>query len=220
MFHRYHGKVDLNFAKMLWRLPGDPLPYSIFFGDENQDNCDDEWNEPCIKSNNMNWEQKICNLNNEHVAIAIPDDGDKGVSYICAGPASKIANPLYLKGGHWYQIEGTHSFYQLALSSSPSEVVKAAQRVAHEEIAKAYNKLMWLDYTNNGYVALNNLYVKTNTEYYEGVNWANKANLASDDEALFYYAKAATVFTRSQAHANQLKNALDPPPTNPKELGL
>lgn len=220
MFHKYHGKVDLDFAKMIWRFSGNPLPYSIFFGNKNQGTCDDEWKDSYCKTQDKTWDQKICNLDNEHVAIALPDDGDNGVSYVCTGPASRVAYPLYLRGGHWYQIKGTHSFYQLALASSPSKVVKAAHRVAHECIAKAYNKLMWLNYTVNGYVALNNLYVKANTEYYEGVNWANKANLASDDEALFYYAKAATAFTCSQAHANQLKNILDPPPTSPEDLGL
>ena len=49
--------------------------------------------------------------------------------------------------------------------------MNAAKTVAHHNIAKAYSQLMWLNYSDTGYAALNELYSKANAEYYEGVKW-------------------------------------------------
>jgi hypothetical protein len=140
--------------------------------------------------------------------------------YICTGPAGRVAYPLTPKDSDWYQIAGTHTFYQLALASSPVKVVGTANSQAHSYIAEAYQKLMRLNYTDTGYAALDELYSKANAEYYDGINAYNKGALSSGNEALLYLAQAATAFTRSQAHAKQVYNALVPPATSPNELGL
>lgn len=204
MFTRYLGEVDLDFAKMMWRFPGEILPED--YGPESPD-----WGKHV---------RKICNLDNEKVVISMPDDGDNGVMYICTGPAGRVNYPLS-RGGHYYQIEGTHSFFQLALAADPASVVNTAKRTARRNyIAAAYQKLMWLNYGDSGFEGLNALFTRANAEYHEGNNWADKAVLAEGDEALLYYARAATAYTRSQAYAKQLYNALVPPADDPTDLGL
>jgi len=109
----------------------------------------------------------------------------------------------------------------LTLASSPEKVVSNAYSQARRDISKAYHALSELNYTDTGYAALNEIYSQANTEYYQGVNARNKAQLAeSRNEALLYFSKAATAFTRTQAHALQVYNALVPPATCPEELGL
>ena len=196
MFHNYHGKIDLNFAKMIWRFPGEPPLHPL-----------------------KGRHPTICNLCNAWVGIVLPNDGDEGEIYICTGPAGRIAYPSSNEC-QYYQIAGTHSFYKLTLTSSPAKVVSATRDEAKSYIAEAYQKLMWLSFDDTRYVALNDLYSLANAEYYEGINAYNKGVLASGDETLLYFSKAATAFTKSQAHAKQLYNTLVPPSTRPSELGL
>jgi len=210
MFDRYHGKIDLEFVKMMWRVPGKPPPYP----------WDKKCREAYYATQGEGWDPKIGSLYNERIGIALPDDGDEGVMYICAGPAGRVTHPYIPSGGNYYQISGTHTFYQLALDSTPSKVVEAAKKAAHACIAEAYHELMWLHYTDTGYAALNDLYSIANAEYYEGINWTTKASLASRNEVLLYFGKAATAFTRSQAHAKQVYHALVPPATYPEDLDL
>ena len=105
-------------------------------------------------------------------------------------------------------------------ASNPAGVVGAAKNQSHAYIAEVYQKLMWLNHTDTGYTALNELFSLANTEYYEGINAYNKGALASENTSLLYLAQAATAFTRSQAHARQAYNALVSPSTSPDDLGL
>ena len=73
---------------------------------------------------------------------------------------------------------------------------------------------------STGYAALDDLYSEANAEYYEGNIAFDRALLGSGNEALREFAKAATAFTRSQAHARQVYEALVPQPTSPTDLGL
>jgi hypothetical protein len=79
---------------------------------------------------------------------------------------------------------------------------------------------MYLNFTDTGYAVLNELYSLANAEYYQGKVYFNKGLLADGNEAFYWLAKAATSFTRSQAHAQQVYEALVPAPTSPSDLGL
>ena len=171
MLHKYQGDIDLDFAKMMWRFPSEPTPLP----------CDDECYEAYYATQGEDWNQRICNLDTRFITLGLPDDGDEGKMYICTGPAGRVAYFMVPSGGDYYQIAGTHTFYQLALASSPYSVVSAAKTEAHHCIAEAYHELMWLNYTDTGYAGLNELYSLANAEYYEGVNWTNKGRSASGD---------------------------------------
>ena len=201
MLHNYHGQVDGDFIKMILRFPGDGPPYPPSEG----------------------WETKVLRPSNSRVAVIFPDDGDKGMVHICTGPAGRVipttAARRVTRSAYPY-INGTHTFFRLALAANPKEVVEEAKKTAKEDMATAYAELMAMNYTDTGYAALNDLYTLANQEYYQGNNFYNEALLSSGHDVNFNFAKAATAFTRSQAHAMQLYEALVPAPTSPSDLGL
>jgi hypothetical protein len=203
MLHNYHGLIDVDFAKMMLRFPGDPPP-----------------NPP-----EEGWDAKICRPSNSWVSVSLPDDGDKGIVYICTGPAGKVIHSSTASDGtemrsSYPYINGTHTFFKLTLAAGPREVTAEAKKDAKNNIATAYAELMQLNHFDVGFSALNELYSLANKEYYRGNKFLNKAILASGNKALFYYAKAVTEYTRSQAHALQVYEALVPAPTSPTDLGL
>ena len=203
MLHNYHGHIDVEFMKMMLRFPGDAPPYPPEGG----------------------WDAKVCRPSNSWVSVLLPDDGDDGVAYICTGPAGRVIHSSTASDGEkmrssYPYIKGTHTFYKLTLAANPKEAVEAAQKAASMDIATAYEKLMYLNFIDTGYAALNELYSLANAEYYRGKVDLNKGLLASGNEALYFLAKAATAFTRSQAYAQQVYEALVPAPTSPSDLGL
>jgi hypothetical protein len=203
MLHNYHGEVTVEFAKMMLRFPGDPPPYPPKGG----------------------WDAKICRPTNSWVAVVLPDNGDKGLVHICTGPAGRVIHSSTAANGEKmrtsYQfINGTHTFYKLRLAANPQAVAKAAREMAKNDIAGAYAKLMRLNFQDKGYAALNDLYSLANSQYYRGNIAFNRALLANGSKKLAYFAKATTAYTRSQAHAMQVYEALVPAPTRPADLGL
>ena len=203
LLHNYHGNIDVEFMKMILRFPGNPPPYPPDDG----------------------WDAKICRPSNNWVSVSVPDDGDEGVVHICTGPAgrvihsSKASNGKTMKSTYMY-INGTHTFYQLRLADNPKAVVSQARSDAKNEIANAYKEFMQLSPVDKGYEGVNKIYSIANAEYYQGNQLMNKALLASGNEALILFSKAATAYTRSQAHASQVYEAIIPPPTSPSDLGL
>jgi hypothetical protein len=203
MFHNYHGKIDLDFIKMMWRFIENPHPLSISRGEFN-----------------LKHDEKICLRENMRVAAGCPDDGDHGTVYVCTGPASRVLHPPTDRRRDCFQTAGTHSFYKLTLATSPEKVVVEAKFDAHHCLSEAYRKLMSLKYDDPGYIFLDSLNSLATAEYYDGVNAYHKGVLAEGNTALRYFSQAATAFTRSQAHARQLYNALVPPASKPEDLGL
>ncbi|MGD2246390.1 MAG: C45 family autoproteolytic acyltransferase/hydrolase [Candidatus Aminicenantes bacterium] len=203
MLHNYHGQIDTEFAKMMLRFPGNPPPYPPEGG----------------------WDAKICRPTNLWTAVVCPDDGDRGVAHICTGPVgrvlhSSIASDETIMLPTYQYMKGTHSFYRLTLAATPEKMVLAAKKTASKDIAAAYGKLMFLEYTAPGYAFLQNLYGLAVKEFFQGRNAFNRGLLAEGNERLTFLAEAATAFTRSQAHAQQVYEALVPPPTSPSDLGL
>jgi hypothetical protein len=203
MFHNYHGKIDVEFVKMMWRFNDHPHPYSLKKGEFR-----------------IEGDEKIGHRENMRVAVGVPDEGDKGFVYICTGPAGRILHPPSPRHRDCFQAEGTHSFYKLTLASDPEKIVAAAKDDAHDALAEAYHEFMMLKYSDSGYYFLNALNSLATTEYYEGVHAYQRGILTEGNEALLGFAQAATAFARSQAHARQLYNSLIPPATKPDDLGL
>jgi len=203
LFHNYHGSIDVEFAKMILRFPGNPPPY------------------PPAGS----WEAMFCRPTNLWTAVVLPDDGDKGEAHICTGPAGRVlhasiaSDKSVMKPTYRYPA-GTHTFYRLRLAKGPAELVKAARQAAEEEIANAYGKLMFLNYRDTGYAGLKELYGQAVAESFEGRNEFNRAVLAEGNRALALYARAASLYARAQAHVREVFEALEPAPTSPSGLGL
>jgi len=202
-FHNYHGEIDVEFAKMVLRFPGEPPPFPPAGG----------------------WEAMFCRPTNLWTAVVLPHDGDEGVAHICTGPPGRVLQASIAGDGRvmrptYRYAAGTHTFYRLRLAKGPGELVKSAHDAAEEEIANAYGKLMHLNYRDTGYAALKELYGKAVAEMFEGRSTSNRADLATGNSALALYGRAASLYARAQAHAREVYEALEPAPTNPLDLGL
>jgi hypothetical protein len=203
LFHNYSGNIDVEFAKMILRFPGSPPPYPPEGG----------------------WQAMFCRPTNLWTAVALPDDGDKGEVHICTGPAGRVIHGSVASDGSvmeptYRYVAGTHTFYRLRLAAGPAELVEAARAAAEEEIANAYGKLMFMNYRDAGYAGLKDLYGKAVAESFEGRNIFNRALLAEGKPSLLFYARAASLYTRAQAHAREVYEALVPASTSPSDLGL
>lgn len=201
MLNNYHGEITADFAKMVTRFPGEGPPYPPDGG----------------------WETKILRPSNSRVAVVLPDKGDKGLAYICTGPAGKvIPATVNARGGRPFDpyINSTKTFFRLRLTASPQKVAEKAKGDAKEDMGTAYSKLMYLDYTYPGYNDLKDLYSLSTKEYYRGCSYLPKAILNEGRESLLFFSEAVTSFTRSQSHAQQVYEALIPPATSPIDLKL
>jgi len=203
MLHNYHGQVDVEFMKMMLRFPGNPPPFPPADG----------------------WDAKICRPTNGWVSVVVPHDGDEGVAHVCTGPAGRVIHSSIASDGedlrsNYQYVDGTHTFYRLRLAADPKVVVDQARDDAKDDLATAYTELMQLNFRDTGYAALEDLYSQANAEYYQGNVAFDRATLSGGNESLRHFAKAATAYTRCQAHAMQVYEALVPPPTSPSDLGL
>ena len=140
-----------------------------------------------------------------------------GNSVVGRGKGGGVAYPVDLSGNS-FPTGATHAFYEVTLGSSPATVVGAAKSAASSRLAEAYDKLMWLNYIDTGYEALNELFSLANSEYWQGSIAYNKGLLTGGNEMLLYFSESATAFARSQAHAKQVLHSFVPPATCPSDL--
>ena len=203
LLHNYHGRIDLDFAKMILRFPGEAPPYPPENG----------------------WDAMFCRPSNLWTAVVRPHDGDEGIAHICTGPVGRVLHASLASDGSvmrptYHYAAGTHTFYRLRLAAGPDALAAAALTAAEEEIAAAYEKLMFLNFRDTGYTGLSALYGKAVEESQLARNRLHQARLAAGGRALALYARSASLATRCQAHARQVFEALVPPPTSPSDLGL
>ncbi|MBN2415724.1 hypothetical protein JXO52_07770 [bacterium] len=203
MLHNYAGDIDREFMKMILRFPGNPPPWPPANG----------------------WSAKICRPTNSWVSVSEPDDGDEGCVHICTGPAGRVIHSSIAFSGEpmrstYQYIDGTHTFYTLRLKTDPLQVSEAARGDAKRSIARAYREFMQLTPRDAGYGVCKALFGEANREYYRGQLALNKAQLASGRDAVRLFSEAATGYTRAQAKAEALYEALVPPPSSPSDLGL
>ena len=207
MLKQYRGKVNLDFAKMLFRFRG-KMPH-------------DPWDTVEYRATKARAWETPGSLAESFVTIGMPASGATGVMYVCTGPAQRVGSP-YEAGpaDDLTLIAGTNTFYALPLAANPDTMLGETQATAKRDIAWAYQRLMWKNYGDAGFEGLNALFTKANIEYYEGANWASKASAATGNDKLLYQANAATCFTRADAHGQQISEALVRPPVRPRDLGL
>ncbi len=211
LFTNYRGKVDLEFAKMIYRFGGSPPPYSL----------DASAYQDYLATEGKGGDPRIANPLSAIVTISQPDKGDKGAIHVCTGPASRGSYALFPgAAGIDYQIDNTYTFYRLTLVSDPSKIAGNAQSDAKASITKANDQLVKLALADPLYWDLSQRLSLAKTEYYEGLDWQNRAKLAKGNEALLNFSKAATAFAMCQAHSQQVYEAQVPPAMSPTDLGL
>jgi hypothetical protein len=203
MLHNYHGQIDGEFAKMILRFPGEAPPEPPAGG----------------------WDAVFCRPSNLWTAVVTPHKGDQGIARICTGPAGRVLHASQASDEStmhpaYQYVDGTHTFYQLRLAATPLETAEDARNKAKQSISEAYRELMYLNFNDSGYAALESGYGRANAEYYAGRDALHRAELSSGNQTLAWLSLAATFFTRCQAHAAQVKEALVPPAASPSGLGL
>ena len=209
LFHNYHGQVDLNFAKMLWRFTGDAPYYPTI--------------EAAVadfdKSQGKLWNGKASETGNSMVGILQPDKGDNGIIHVSHGSAARQAEP------HWtglllYRIAPTYTFYELKLAANPEKVMTAARARAMFDQYYANKELRKLTYKDVAYAPLDALFNKAVTEWQKGQFYQDQAREGRGNEAALNWAKSIRSFTKCQAYARQVFESLVPPPARPEDLGL
>jgi hypothetical protein len=193
LLHNYHGEVDLDFAKMTWRFPA--------------------------QTPDGGFEIRICNLNSSLLGIVVPDDGDEGVYYVSSGCPARVAYTSS-PSAHSFLVAPTFSFYQLQLAAGPDKVTTSAMYRAQHDLHHANQELRKLTYWDFPYAPLDDIYNKAVIEWYKGSFYQSRAMKTTGHEYIYELSKATRAFTRCQAFAGQVSNALVPPATSPEELGL
>ena len=209
--HHYHGQINLDFVKMMWRFTTRPPLYPTL---EKADAVYD-------RTKGEGWDQTIGSLFNALVGIMIPDNGDEGLYHVSSGRAASVAYS-HRPGGHYYPIAPTHSFYELELAPSPKDLTDAAKNRAQYELYYANQELRKLTYSDVAYAPLDALFNRAATEWYKGQYYIGKllTGKAGGNETVYKWGKAVRAFTRCQALAKQVYESLVPPPTRPDNLGL
>jgi len=210
LFHNYCGEVDLDFAKMMWRFQGPPLPYASI----------EEAVEDYERSQARLWNAHICQTGNAMVGILQPDDGDEGLLHVSHGCAARgVDSPTYA-GGVVVRLRPTYTFFELKLASSPADVCRAAQTRARYDLWNAYQELEKTDYSDVRYAPLDEILNRAVIEWQKGWFYTDEARETRRDEAVIGWASAIRCYTRCQCYARQVYHAFIPPARRPEDLGL
>lgn len=200
-----HGKVDLEYVMMMWRNPGNPPAYPTI----------EEAIDAYVVNGGKGWDIKIGSLYNSLVGIVAPDNGNEGLYYICNGSAGRIVHP-YAPTAFRYAIAPTYTFYKLKLASNPEEVAISARVHAQHGLYYASTELRKLNYLDNGYAALDEIINDALKEWFKGeyVLGLAVSNKENATESLYNYAKSTRCYTKCQALAQKVFDALVPPATS------
>lgn len=209
MLHYYRRNIDLEYVKMMWRFSTKAPEYSSL----------EEADKAYYVKQGNGWEQTIGNLYNATVGILQPDNGTEGIYHASWGCSGYRAFP-FSPGKHYYPENQTFTWYEIKLDKSPENVIKAARDRAQYDLYYANQELRRLTYHDNAYVPLERIYNKAAREWYKGDYYLEVLNCDQENIAINNLSRALRCFTRSQALARQVFNALKVPPCYPEDLGL
>lgn len=176
----YQGKIDLEFLKMMYRNPGTP---------------------------------GLGNHTNNRVVIAMPDNGNKGLAYVCTGSVNRNPTIYYPMIAAWsiaLPVNATYSFFELALMESPAKIVSAAQKTAEKYLIRTHVELNKKNYSNPEFAPLSAILSEAKSEYFKGIAAEANAISTKDRQSLYYFSRAATAYTKSQALAEHVYEELVP----------
>jgi hypothetical protein len=224
LFKDYHGLIDLDFMKMVWRFRSGPVPL--------QSNPD-AWQKEAAahfrkdyKEGNCEWWTTIGHVTNAYVTITIPEEKLYFLSTTYPAKEPTIPNPMSFHGARWLA-HATRGFYRLQLGDSPAAVMKAAKYQAETDLFFAERELRKLNFHDPAYAPLDEIFNQAVIEWTKGDFWRGPDSIGftitkkpPEEEGIYYYSKATRAFLRCQLLARKVYNALVPPATNPSDLGL
>jgi hypothetical protein len=91
---------------------------------------------------------------------------------------------------------------------------------AQHDLHYANQALRKLTYWDTPYAPLDEIYNRAATEWFKGGYYQGLALKTTGNECIYNLSKATRSFTRCQAFAGQVYNALIPPATSPEDLEL
>jgi hypothetical protein len=220
LFMDYHGQIDLEFMKMVWRYRSTPLPVRAH---------PDVWEKKALahyKDGGCEWWTTLGHITNAYVTITVPEDRLYLLSTTYAARQPTLSHPKGFHGARWLA-DATRAFFSLKLATSPVEVMKAAKYQAEIDLFLAERELRTLDYENPAYAPLDEIFNQAVIEWTKGDFWQGPDSSSftltkkpPEEMGIYYWAKATRAFVRCQLLARKVYNALVPPATKPSELGL
>lgn len=223
LFSDYHGQIDLEFMKMVWRFHSDPLPVNA---------PPDVWEEKAMayySGGGCGEWATLGRVTNACVIITVPADKLYFVSTTYPGQQPTLSNPRGFHGpdGTRWLAHATRAFYRLKLGSSPAEVMQAAKYQAETDLFLANRELRKLSYHDPAYAPLDAIFNQAVIEWTKGDFWRGPDGIGDtltkkppEEEGVYYWSKATRAFVRCQLLARKVYEALVPPPTKPSDLGL
>jgi hypothetical protein len=209
LLHNYHGKIDLEFAKMMWRFVGPQPEYPTL----------EEADAVYWPKQASGWDTYICDQQNAMVGIGVPDDGSEGLYYVSNGCMARFASPWEPRG-HYYRVAPMYAMYELKLASTPADIIEAAKIRAQYNQYYASRELSKLYYSDVEYAPLNEVFDQAAREWISGCWYQDLAVATSGNDSICNWGRSLRAFTRCQVFAKHVYNALVPPPNNPDDLGL
>jgi len=220
LFSDYHGQIDLEFMKMVWRFRSAPLPVKA---------RPDEWEEKAMahfKKGGCEWWTTLGHVTNAYVTIAIPEDKLVFISQSYPARIPTLSHPLGYHGARWVPY-ASRAFFRIKLGSNPAGVMKAAKHQAETDLFIAERELRKLDYHDPAYAPLDVLFNQAVIEWTKGDFWRGPDGVEftltkkpPQEKGIYYWAKATRAFIKCQLLARKVYNALVPPATKPSDLGL
>ncbi len=209
MLHNYHGHIDLEFAKMMWRFPSTEPPYPSI----------EEAEQVYMETLGAGWDHHIANLSNSSPGIGIPDKGNGGLWYVSQGPLVRFSN-VHSPGNRHVHINPTYTFYEVTLDENLEKAVAAAGTRAHYDLYYANRELSKLTWFDVAYAPLRELLDKAVEEWIRGEYYTAMAKKSEGQQSVLDLGRAIRGYTSSQAYAKQVFEALLAPPSKPEDLGL
>jgi hypothetical protein len=209
MLVNYHGQVDLEFAKMMWRFPSTEPPYPTI----------EEAEAVYMETLGAGWDHHIANLSNSAPSIGVPDNGNNGLWYVSQGPLVRFSNPQS-PGNRHVHINSTYTFYEVKLDETLAKAVAAAGTRAHYDLYYANRELSKLTWSDVAYAPLKELLNKAVEGWIGGEYFTQLAEKSEGNESVLNLGRAMRGYTNAQAYAKQVFEALVQPPAKPEDLGL
>ncbi len=210
LFHNYHGSVDFQFAEMIWRFAGPPLPFEKI----------DDAVADFTKSQGKSWNSHVSETGNAMVGVLVPDNGDKGLYCVSQGSMSRLTAPTY-PGGVVVRLAPTYTNYQIQLDRTLPRLTSAARQRANWDLYNASQELRKRTYADARYAPLDAILNQAVTEWQKGEYLMNTLKFKKGDNVIVNQtAKATRSYQRCQAIAKHVQEALVPAPSRPEDLGL
>lgn len=210
MLNYYHGHVDLEFVKMMYRFSGDPHPGSPVLDLSLGSATADDYS--IFETTDL--KKNIGGEHNNRVFAILPEEKEY---YVCEG---RLGRQTFPRAGAPYPIDYLHTFYQLKLEPSIPEITKAAQTQASYELIRADRELTKLTYLNPAFAPLKEIFNKATIERRKGQYYQSLARGTEGNDSLYNWGKALRGYTSCQAYAQNVYEALVPPPATPEDLFL